>query len=331
MKPSILLFLAGAVLGGTAQAARTATTVTTADTLTAVAVNEAGKGPGGADQTGAALVLRVQVLLGRVHFSPGEIDAVYGTNLRQALAGYQRQRGLPASGVLDAASWEALNADDGPVLVSYTITEADVAGPFRPIPTKMADKARLAALGFASAAEALGEKFHASPALLHRLNPGQRLDQAGVTIVVPNVQDIEALPKVGKIMVDRSDGTLSAYDTAGVVIAQFPATTGSAHDRLPIGNWKVDSIARHPVFHYNPKLFWDAPAGDKAAAIPAGPNNPVGVIWIDLSKPHYGIHGTPEPGAIGKTASHGCIRLTNWDVTALSQAIGAGTDVILQD
>jgi lipoprotein-anchoring transpeptidase ErfK/SrfK len=303
---------------------------TTAAALSVEAVNAAGKTPA-AKKPGVAAVLRAQIMLDRAHFSSGEIDGAMGSNLRAAISGYQQARGIAATGTMNEATWAALNADSADALTTYTITDADVAGPFQPIPEDMAEKAKLAALGFASAEEALGEKFHASPALLKRLNPGKDLARAGEQIVVPNVAGTEPLPKGGKIVVDKSARTLTLYDTAGTAIAQFPASTGSEHDPLPIGDWKVKGISKNPVFYYNPKLFWDAQPNEKKAKIPAGPNNPVGVAWIDLSKEHYGIHGTPVPAAIGKTQSHGCIRLTNWDVAALASSVGPGTDVVLQD
>jgi lipoprotein-anchoring transpeptidase ErfK/SrfK len=297
--------------------------------LSADTVNAAGKT--GAAKMRAAEVLRAQIMLDRAHFSPGEIDGAAGSNMRAAISGYQAARGLEPTGAMNAATWEALNADGADALTTYTIADADVAGPFQPIPEDMAEKAKLPALGYASAEEGLGEKFHASPALLKRLNPGKDLTRAGEQIVVPNVEGTEPLPKGSKIVVDRSARTLTLYDVAGKVIAQFPASTGSEHDPLPVGNWKVRGISKNPVFHYNPKLFWDAGAGEQKAQIPAGPNNPVGVAWIDLSKPHYGIHGTPVPASIGKTQSHGCIRLTNWDVSALASSVAGGTDAVLQD
>jgi lipoprotein-anchoring transpeptidase ErfK/SrfK len=297
---------------------------------TADAVNAASTRAAGPKSSGPH-VLRAQILLDRARFSSGEIDGSFGMNLQRALEGYQRKMGLEPSGKLDGATWDALNADAGPALTDYTLQDADVAGPFEPIPEAMAEKAQMSALGFASAEEALGEKFHASPALLRRLNPGKDLTQAGTTIVVPNVLDIAPLPKAGRIVIDKSDRTLTLYDTGGTVVAQFPASMGSERDPLPIGTWKVKGISRNPVFHYNPTLFWDASPADKKARIPAGPNNPVGVAWIDLTKDHYGIHGTPVPGAIGKTQSHGCIRLTNWDVAALTTSAGFGTEVVMQE
>jgi lipoprotein-anchoring transpeptidase ErfK/SrfK len=276
-------------------------------------------------------MLRAQVLLDRAHFSPGEIDGAYGSNMRQALVGFQKSRNLGASGTLDEATFNALDTDRAPSLVRYTVTEADAAGPFRQIPDDMAAKAALPALSYSSPAEALGEKFHASPALLERLNPGKNLGRAGEQIMVPNVLGTQALPKASQVVVSKNQRVLMLLDSAGKQIAQYPASTGSEHDPLPIGRWKVETVLRNPTYHYNPKLFWDASPGDKKVQVPAGPNNPVGVAWIDLSKPHYGIHGTPVPATIGKTESHGCIRLTNWSASEVAQLVGAGTDVVLEE
>ena len=299
--------------------------------LTAEAVNGAGKGAPAEGKPDSAAVLRAQVLLDRAHFGSGEIDGAAGSNLKMALIGFQRKNGIKESGMLDAATWSALNADQAPALASYTLVDADVAGPFTPIPEDMADKAKLPALGYASALEGLGEKFHASTKLLQKLNPGKDLAKVGEQILVPNVLDTEPLPKAAKIVVDKSDRTLALVDAAGKVIAQYPSSSGTDKDPLPIGTWTVNGVSKNPKFHYNPKLFWDADAGEKKATIPPGPNNPVGVAWIDLSKPHYGIHGTPVPGSIGKTQSHGCIRLTNWDVRTVTGSVGPGTEVLLQE
>ncbi|HWJ93913.1 MAG TPA: L,D-transpeptidase, partial [Telluria sp.] len=232
---------------------------------------------------------------------------------------------------LDDATWGQLNADKAPTLTTYTLAEADVAGPFQPVPEDMMEKAKLPALGYADPLEGLGEKFHASPKLLQKLNPGKDFSRAGEQIQVPNVLDVAPLPKAARIVVSKGARLLMLFDAEGRQLAQYPASTGSEHDPLPIGNWKVEAVSRNPVYHYNPKLFWDADPGDKKTKIAAGPNNPVGVAWIDLSKPHYGIHGTPVPSQIGKTESHGCIRLTNWSAAEVAQVVGAGTEVVLQE
>ncbi len=283
----------------------------------------------------AAAVLRAQILLARANFSVGEIDAGFGSNTRKTIAAYQASHDLTASGVLDAASWAALNLDTAPVLMRYTITAADVAGPFVQLPKDMMEKAALPSLGYESALEGLAEKFHSSPKLLELLNPGVHLHaalvQADQEIIVPALETTTPLAKAAKVVVDRSESTVTLLDAQGHVLGHYPASTGSEHDPLPVGDWKIQAIAPNPTFQYNPALFWDANPTHAKAKIPAGPNNPVGVVWIDLSKEHYGIHGTPVPSHVGKTQSHGCIRLTNWDAMALSQAVTAGTPALLQE
>jgi len=290
----------------------------------------AGKAPGAAPVAvpAAEKDLRVQVLLDRSGFSVGEIDGNAGSNTSRAMAAYEKQR--VGGAAVAQAGLRALTADTAPTLVDYTITAEDVKGPFVKVPQDMMAKAKLATLGYASMAEKLGERFHASPALIKRLNPGKRLDRAGETIRVPNVRTAIAA-KAAKVVVDQSDGSVSALDAQGSVLARYPATMGSEHDPLPLGTWKVTGVTHDPPFNYNPDLFWDAKAAHSKAKIPAGPNNPVGVVWIDLSKEHYGIHGTPEPAQIGKTESHGCIRLTNWDAAELAKMVSPGVVAVLQD
>jgi len=278
----------------------------------------------------ASAILRAQILLARAHFSCGEIDARYGTNLRGAISDFQAAHDLSPSGTVDKATWRILNADTAPALLRVPIAPEDVAGPFLPIPEDMMEKAKLPALPYSSPLEGIGEKYHASPALLRKLNPLARFENAGEEILAPNVL-VPPPEKAASVVVSKSRRALSVFDAAGRVLARYPATTGSEHDPLPIGKWKILGVARNPAFHYNPDLFWDANEMQEKAHIAPGPNNPVGVAWIDLSREHYGIHGTPEPSQIGKTESHGCIRLTNWDVSELSKMIAPGTPALFEE
>jgi lipoprotein-anchoring transpeptidase ErfK/SrfK len=266
-------------------------------------------------------VLRAQILLDRANFSPGEIDGVAGANFERALRAFQTARRVDVSGELDEPTWLALNAEAAPVIVSYKIVRADVAGPFHGVPEDLIEQAKLARLGYSSPEEALSERFHVKPALLRRMNPDTTLRE-DTEILVPNV--VTTLTgKAAKLVVTKS-GTLTAFDDSGNVLAHYPCSSGSEHDPLPIGNWKITGIHRNPAFYYNPELFWDADPSHSKAKIAPGPNNPVGVVWIDLSKEHYGIHGSPEPSTVGHSQSHGCIRLTNWDAQELAGLLSKG-------
>jgi lipoprotein-anchoring transpeptidase ErfK/SrfK len=268
-------------------------------------------------------LLATQVLVDRAGFSPGEIDGRGGRNTQAAISAFERET---RSTVADA-----LAAAREPSTLTYTITAEDAATPLTPqIPEDMMEKSKLKRLDYKSIHEMLAERFHASPNLLKRLNPAAKFVE-GERIEVPNVVVVsraEAAPVPGIVVrVSKQPSVLTVTDTAGKVLMHAPVTSGSQHDPLPIGSWTVTAVARNPPFNYNPDLFWDADPKHAKAKIPPGPNGPVGVVWIDISKPHYGIHGTPEPATVGHTSSHGCVRLTNWDALRLAALVGKGTKV----
>jgi lipoprotein-anchoring transpeptidase ErfK/SrfK len=286
----------------------------------------------------ASAGLELQVRLDRSGFSPGEIDGRPGLVTRKAVAAFQTARKLAVTGRADTATLAALaESAPGDTVVSYQVTAEDVAGPFTEhIPEDMMERAALPALGYRSALEQLSERFHASPKLLSALNPTATFSTAGEALMVPHVRALPAPAAKGAksapvtVTVSKSERALTVADESGQVLLYAPVTVGSVNDPLPIGDWKVTGVQRNPVFHYNPDLFWDADPSHAKAKIPAGPNNPVGVVWVDLSRPHYGLHGAPEPSRIGHSESHGCVRLTNWDALHVAALVAPGTPVLFR-
>jgi lipoprotein-anchoring transpeptidase ErfK/SrfK len=297
--------------------------------------------------TGQA-ALAVQVALDRAGFSPGVIDGKPGRNTERAVAAYRETHGDEVEPATEP-------------LVSYQITPEDTAGPFAEnIPDDLIEQSKLPALSYRSVEEALGERFHTTGDVLKRLNP-EATFAAGESILVPNVEPFgipasttattaqkpasatgtDATRPKGTtgvmdapgviVRVSRAAGVLTVTGADGKIVFLAPVTLGSDKDPLPIGEWKVTGVQYNPPFRYNPALFWDADPSHTKATIPPGPNGPVGVAWIDISKEHYGLHGTPEPSQIGRTESHGCVRLTNWDVIRLAKLVRQGTQVIFTE
>jgi lipoprotein-anchoring transpeptidase ErfK/SrfK len=299
--------------------------------------------------------MAIEVALDRLGFSSGVIDGKATRFDEAALRGFQAANNLPETGKLDDATKQALGANaQMPATRMVKVPDAFAAGPFIPdLPKETSKQASYDHLSYRNLTEALAERFHTTPETLAALNGGPNAKVgAGAVIRVPNVADVDTStlgedqrdwnktlvtlgvapkqPQADKVEVSKSKGTLRAYDATGKLLAQFPVTTGSSHDPLPIGNWKIQGVSKNPDFHFNPKLFWDVSDSKKDALLKPGPNGPVGVVWLDLSKEHYGIHGTGEPSSIGQSESHGCVRLTNWDAARLAQMVKVGTAVVFE-
>ena len=295
--------------------------------------------PLGGDVEGPS-VLKAQVLLDRAGFSPGVIDGRWGDNTEKAISWFQSAEGLKQTGIIDKETLTALGRRAGEpaaLVVTHALTDDDVAGPFVEIPDDVYEKAELDALGYESLSEKLGERFHATPGLLARLNSGAALDSlaAGDSLRVPAVgAAAPARPfggDVARLVISGEGGYLHALADDGSVLFHAPVTVGASYDPSPEGSFTVESVTPNPWWHYQPSILEGVPDDEEEARLPPGPNNAVGTVWMALSKEHYGIHGTRAPETIGYASSAGCVRLTNWDVERLADAVEAGTSVRFRD
>lgn len=270
-------------------------------------------------------IVKLQVLLDRAGASPGVIDGFDGDNVRKAVRAFELMRGLPEDGVVDTAVIAALDTVE-PVVGGYEITAEDFAAIGEPIPSDYAEMALRSFLGYASVPELLGERFHMDEDLLRAMNEGASFavgEMVFVTAYGPDTTD----RKIARIEADKAARQVRAYDAEGALVVAYPATIGSESNPSPSGTHLVAAVAPMPNYTYDPSVNFQQGDNTETLIIPPGPNGPVGAMWIDLTEPTFGIHGTPEPSKIDKTASHGCVRLTNWDATELSKLVEPGVPV----
>ena len=277
-------------------------------------------------------IVKAEVLLDRAHFSPGVIDGLDGENFRKALGAYQRQMGLPATGRLDQATWDRLTAGAPAPLKTAEVGKAEGDGPFtKSIPRGFEAQSKLRHLGYHDPAEAIAEHYHMGEALLKALNPGRRF-AAGQRITVADIDEAKPTETVARIVVDKKDHDVEALAADGRLLAYYPASIGSDEKPAPTGDYTLTRIAHDPDYTYLPKYHFKGVSAKKPFTVAPGPNNPVGRVWMDLSaEGGYGIHGTPDPDTVGKTQSHGCIRLTNWDALNLAAMAQKNTPVSFGD
>ena len=269
----------------------------------------------------SALTVKLQVLLDRAGANPGVIDGVAGENVARAIRGFEEITGVTVDGIMNPSLWEKLRSSK-PVSLTYTIVPDDVEKMVESIPSDYAEMAKMEWLGFTSGAEALAEKFHMDQKLLESLNPTAQFVAGEVIVVVdPGKQ---APLEIKRIVADKSNERLVIYGADDLPAIVYPATIGSDSTPSPHGTHEINAVAVFPTYAYNPNINFQQAENTEKLTIPPGPNGPVGAVWIDLTEPTYGIHGTPDPSKISKNSSHGCVRLTNWDATELANLVKPG-------
>jgi lipoprotein-anchoring transpeptidase ErfK/SrfK len=329
----VTIFLAAAISTGSAAVAQSpaepsltmeAINGASIDTVATVPLDELA---GDAAEAPDPAIIRLQVLLDRAGASPGVIDGYDGENVRKAVSAIEEMWDMPVDGPVDQLLERLATAHD--VVVRYTIVEADIEDVIGPVPDDYSELAQLEFVGYASASEAIAEKFHMDQDLLEKLNPDAGF-VVGEEIIVADPGPLLVELEVDRIEADKARRQVRAFASDGTLIAAYPATIGSETNPSPSGSHTVAAVVRDPNYTYDPDNFVQGDNTEKLI-IPAGPNNPVGSTWIDLTEPGYGIHGTPEPAFIDKTGSHGCVRLTNWDAEELAGMVSQGVTVTFLD
>lgn len=325
-RPGLLLSLIAAIWAGSALPALAVTAAEINAVTFADRNRQQAEGPD-------PFIVKAQVLLSRRSVSPGVIDGLDGENFRKAVAEFRRQQRLPAGDEVDELAWLGLGGETSvDVIATYALTEQDVAYDYvAEVPRDYAEQARMKRLSYTSPAEMLGERFHMSEALLTALNPGQSFAKAGTPVLVAS--GLRTPEKGVAVRVDavKSTGMVMVFGAEGQMLASYPATIGSEATPSPSGEFTIERVVRNPNYTYNPEKNFQQGQNTKVLVLPPGPNGPVGTVWIALSKPTFGIHGTPEPAKVSKTNSHGCIRLTNWDAEELAELVSVGVPVRFVD
>lgn len=280
-------------------------------------------------------IVSVQTVLDRHNLSGGRIDGVIGSRTASALSVWQSWNGLPATGRLDPRTLQSVLDGASNVLTVRTVSSNDYAE-LSSIPATWAEKSEMARLGYETIMEMLAEMHHSSEKALVTLNPGVQWPDppVGTEIVVPNPFPFD-LPVVDSMDISLGGKWIRAYDAAGSIVAHFPCSIAADKAKRPAGELRVTVAAAEPNYTFNPELFPEYPESrtlqGRKLIIPPGPNNPVGVAWVGLNLQGYGMHGTPRPGDIGNTESHGCFRLANWNAAKLLRMARAGMAVYVRE
>lgn len=314
-------------IGSTAAAVEPEQAATEEAPLTIAAIEAASYDGGALPDGRSAITVKVQVLLDRAGISPGIIDGYKGGMSESAIRAFEAREDLEVDGVMDPAVWEALGgpAAEG-ITGSYRIAPSDFKDIVAPLPTDYAELAEREALGYTRVSEKIAEAFHMDEDFLRALNPDVRFGSGDAVGVVWPGRDLKA--RVARVEIDKKSQRLLALNDAGAVVANYPVTVGSDETPSPSGEVKVMGIALMPTYTYDPDVNFQQGDNTEVLELPPGPNGPVGSVWIDLSKPTYGIHGTPEPASLFSAQSHGCVRMTNWDARELAGMIAEGATVV---